>query len=192
MGSEKSTTSMADKMKKMLKPVLGFPCVLVTILAIAGAAISAFPGEVSVSKETGDHIATVGAPSELTSKLKTAQDLFICIIISILALLLALFVKLQKSGDQSKYEINEKSEKASKGLDNVAFDGEKGVKEKWMDNYVPYGQFPKGSSIEEEVVVENEKDSKTQEKVTDSNKEDEKWKENYVPYEDEEKKEEME
>merc|ERR1712212_1207627 len=175
----------------MLKPVLGFLCVLVTILAIAGAAISAFPGEVSVSKETGDHIATVGADQDLVGKLKTAQDLFICIIIfSILAILLALFVKFQKSGDQSKYEISEKTEKTSKGLDNVAFDGEK--KEKWMDNYVPYGQFPKGNSIEDGVTVENEKESKSQEKVTDSNKEDEKWKENYVPYEEEEKKEEKE
>ena len=61
-----------------------------------------------------------------------------------------------------------------------------------MDNYVPYGQFPKGSAIEEEVTVENEKDNKTLEKVTDSNKDDEKWKENYVPYEEEEKKTENE
>ena len=59
-----------------------------------------------------------------------------------------------------------------------------------MDNYVPYGQFPKGNSIEEGVTVENEKDNKSQEKVTDSNKEDEKWKDNYVPYEEEEKQEE--
>ena len=84
-------------------------------------------------------------------------------------------------------QINEKrvEEKAPKGLDNVAFDGEKGVtKEKWMDNYVPYGQFPKGEAIEEEVTVENEKENKSQEKVIDSNKEDEKWKENYVPYEE--------
>merc|ERR1712106_235129 len=186
--SEKSTSSMSDKVKKIAKPVLGFLCVLVIILSIAGAAISAFSGDVSVSKETGDLISTLGAGAAVTSKLKTAQDLFICIIIfSILALALALFVKFQKSGDQSKYEISEKSEKASKGLDNVAFDGEKGVKEKWMDNYVPYGQFPKGNVIEEEVVVENEKDNKTQEKVTDSNKDDEKWKDNYVAYEEEEK-----
>ena len=88
------------------------------------------------------------------------------------------------------FQISEKTEKTSKGLDNVAFDGEK--KEKWMDNYVPYGQFPKGNTIEEGVTVENEKDNKSQEKVTDSNKEDEKWKENYVPYEEEEKKEEKE
>jgi len=188
--SEKSTTSMADKIKKVLKPVLGFLCVLVTILAIAGAAISAYPGEVDTSKV---QVTTLEAGADIIEKLKTAQDLFICIIIfSIIALLLALFVKFQKSGDQSKYEISEKNEKASKGLDNVAFDGEKGVKEKWMDNYVPYGQFPKGSSIEEEVSVENEKDNKTLEKVTDSNKDDEKWKENYVPYEEEEKKEERE
>jgi len=187
--SEKSTSSMSDKVKKIAKPVLGFLCVLVIILSIAGAAISAFSGDVSVSKETGDLISTLGAGAAVTSKLKTAQDLFICIIIfSILALALALFVKFQKSGDQSKYEISEKSEKASKGLDNVAFDGEKGVKEKWMDNYVPYGQFPKGNAIEEVVIVENEKDSKTQDKViVDSNKDDEKWKENYVPYEEEEK-----
>merc|ERR1712128_258508 len=178
--SEKSTSNMSDKVKKIAKPVLGFLCVLVIILSIAGAAISAFSGDVSVSKETGDLISTLGAGAAVTGKLKTAQDLFICIIIfSILALALALFVKFQKSGDQSKYEI---SEKTSKGLDNVAFDGEKGVKEKWMDNYVPYGQFPKGNAIEEEVIVENEKDSKTQDKViVDSNKDDEKWKENYVP-----------
>ena len=86
-------------------------------------------------------------------------------------------------------QINEKSDKSAKGLDNVAFDGEKGTKEKWMDNYVPYGQFPKGAPIEEEVIVENEKDNKTQEKVIDSNKEEEeKWKENYVPYEEEQEK----
>merc|ERR1712013_330608 len=178
---------MGDNSKKIVKPVLAFLCVLVTILAIAGAAITAFSGEVSTSKETGDLVTSVGADQDMIGKLKTAQDLFI-IIFSILAILLALFAKFQKSGDQSKYEISEKTEKASKGLDNVAFDGEK--KEKWMDNYVPYGQFPKGNSIEEGVTVENEKDNKSQEKVTDSNKEDEKWKDNYVPYEEEEKQEE--
>jgi len=187
--SEKSAARMGDNSKKIVKPVLAFLCVLVTILAIAGAAITAFSGEVSTSKETGDLVTSVGADQDLIGKLKTAQDLFICIIIfSILAILLALFAKFQKSGDQSKYEISEKTEKASKGLDNVAFDGEK--KEKWMDNYVPYGQFPKGNSIEEGVTIENEKDNKSQEKVTDSNKEDEKWKDNYVPYEEEEKQEE--
>eukprot|EP00090_Calanus_glacialis_P044209 TRINITY_DN7867_c0_g1_i1.p1 TRINITY_DN7867_c0_g1~~TRINITY_DN7867_c0_g1_i1.p1 ORF type:complete len:193 (-),score=64.06 TRINITY_DN7867_c0_g1_i1:146-724(-) len=191
--SEKSTSTMGDKVKKIYKPVLGFLCVLVIILSIAGAAISAFSGDVSVKPETGDLISTLGAGVSIAKNLKTAQDLFICIIIfSVLAILLSLFVKFQKSGDQSKYEINEKSEKSTKGLDNVAFDGEKGVKEKWMDNYVPYGQFPKGSAIEEEVTVENEKDNKTLEKVTDSNKDDEKWKENYVPYEEEEKKTENE
>eukprot|EP00092_Neocalanus_flemingeri_P037724 GFUD01041072.1.p1 GENE.GFUD01041072.1~~GFUD01041072.1.p1 ORF type:complete len:187 (-),score=76.86 GFUD01041072.1:80-640(-) len=180
--SEKSESTMADKVKKIYKPVLGFLCVLVIVLSIAGAAISVY------SPATNSEDVLPNHKAQLT-KLKTAQDLFICIVIfSVLALLLALFVKFQKSGDQSKYEINEKSDKPAKGLDNVAFDGEKGgKKEKWMDNYVPYGQFPKGNAIEEEVIVENEKDNKTHEKVTDSNKEDEKWKDNYVAYEEEEK-----
>merc|ERR1712106_250368 len=197
--SEKSTSSMADKVKKIYKPILGFLCVLVIILSIAGAAISAYSDDISKAAANnangGDGKTIVDDAmktkhEKLYTQLKTSQDLFICIIIfSVLALLLAVFVKFQKSGDKSKYEINEKCEKKSaKGLDNAAFDGEKGgKKERWMDNYVPYGQFPKGSVIEEEVVVENEKDNKTQEKVTDSNKDDEKWKDNYVAYEEEEK-----
>merc|ERR1711877_42110 len=163
--SEKSSTTMGEKVKKIYKPIAVFLCVLVIILSIAGAAITVFSEVPQTNQET----------------LKTAQDLFICVIIfSIIALILGLFVRFQKGGDKSKYEINEKSDKSAKGLDNVAFDGEKGTKEKWMDNYVPYGQFPKGAPIEEEVVVENEKDNKTEEE--------EKWKENYVPYEEEQEK----
>merc|ERR1711936_951365 len=188
--SEKSTDTMGDKVKKIHKPVLVFLCVLVIVLSIAGAAFSVYSYDVT------DVASDMNAKHEkFASQLKTAQDLFICIIIfSILALLLLVFVKFQKSGEASKYEINEKSEKqVNGGIDNTAFDGEKGAKkEKWMDNYVPYGQFPKGNTIEEEVTVENEKDKSSSEKVTDSNKEDDKWKDNYVPYEEEEKTEEKE
>ena len=85
-----------------------FLCVLVIILSIAGAAISAFSGDVSVKPETGDLISTLGAGVSIAKNLKTAQDLFICIIIfSVLAILLSLFVKFQKSGDQSKYEVSD-------------------------------------------------------------------------------------
>jgi len=171
---------MGEKIKKIYKPVAGLLCVLIIVLSISGAAISAGGDETSTSQNL--HL------------LKTSQDLFICVIIfSTFALLLALFVKFNKSGDKSKYEINEKSEKPPKGLDNVAFDGEKGAKkEKWMENYVPYGQFPKGSAIEEETVtVENEKVMDSNKEV-DSNKDDEKWKENYVAYEEDKTEEKTE
>ena len=90
-------------------------------------------------------------------------------------------------------QINEKPEKPAAagkaGQDNAGFDGEKGgKKEKWADNYIPYGQFPKGTSVEE-VRIENEKENKSVEKVL---KEDEKWKEAYVPFEGENKEEEKE
>merc|ERR1712215_264337 len=99
--SEKSTDTMGDKVKKIHKPVLVFLCVLVIVLSIAGAAISVY------SYDANDDASDMNAKPEMfASQLKTAQDLFICIIIfSILALLLLVFVKFQKSGEASKYEI---------------------------------------------------------------------------------------
>merc|ERR1712183_777920 len=157
-----------EKIKKVHKPLIMGLTVLVFILSIAGIAAAG----------TG----------------KVQQDIFISItVFSLIAILIALYVKFSGSGDASKYEINEKPEKPAAagkaGQDNAGFDGEKGgKKEKWADNYIPYGQFPKGTSVEE-VRIENEKENKSVEKVL---KEDEKWKEAYVPFEGENKEEEKE
>ena len=86
------------------------------ILSIAGAAISAYSDDISKAAANnangGDGKTFVDDAmntkhEELYTQLKTSQDLFICIIIfSVLALLLAVFVKFQKSGDKSKYEVS--------------------------------------------------------------------------------------
>ena len=91
------------------------------------------------------------------------------------------------------FQVNEKGEGDPKvvGKDNVGFEGDakKGdLKEPWMDNYIPYGNFPTGKGIEVEVNNVNEKTDATKDSA------DEKWKQNYVLYEEkvedvEEKKE---
>ena len=58
-------------------------------------------------------------------------------------------------------------------------------KEKWMDNYVPYGKYPAGSPMDE-VTFTTEKEgvninAEVDNKEAEDNK---KWKDNYVPYEE--------
>merc|ERR1712105_482931 len=101
----------------------------------------------------------------------------------------------------SFFQISEGKSGEKGGVVNKGFDteGKAGQekdekKEKWMENYVPYGKYPAGSPMddvtftsEKEVNVNKEVDNKD---VTDGKDGEEgaKWKDNYVPYEEAENK----
>lgn len=95
----------------------------------------------------------------------------------IIYLLALVFVKLSKRKSADNYDING----ASSGKDNKAFEGEgksvTGGDVKWVSNYVPYGDFPKGTNnaVNSVDIVDEKKQNGV-----------EKWQKNYVPYEEEE------
>merc|ERR1712115_583650 len=126
---------------------LFFLCLAAGVFAIAGAAISA-RDEVQLAADE----AQLSSTEELRMKLKTCQDLFICIIVwSLLAMLIGLAAQHAPASPSTKYEVNEKRDEEKKGVDNSGFEGnkknmdvEKGD-EKWKQNYVPYDEKEKES-----------------------------------------------
>lgn len=149
------------------------------------------------------------------TNLQVSQDIYIAILVfSLICLIIELtFRLLRNSGAQSKYEVNENkkddaSEKkvekkessvvAANGVENKAFDAEKGdgnKEEKWVKNYVPFEDYPDGGKAADTVTVESdttEQKRREEEKGEKENKDeakpkegDEKWKDNYVAYEEE-------
>lgn len=116
----------------------------------------------------------------------TAHVLFIVILVlTILAFLISLMVYcVTKKTSKSDYDVNKKQSKG--GKDNKAFRAEegkgnaevKGAKktgEKWVNNYVPFGDYPAGE-VNQIATVESENEVKNG---------DPKWKKNYVPYQEE-------
>ena len=74
------------------------------MFAIAGAAISARDEATPASSEA---LLGVGAAAKLAAKLKTAQDLFICIIVwALLAGMVGLAALHAHSSPSTKYEVN--------------------------------------------------------------------------------------
>merc|ERR1712029_898999 len=133
--------AMQSKIKKIYKPVLFLLALCTGIFAIAGAAILKKPDV------TPANLLDIKAQAE--SARKTAQDLFICIIVwSILAIIVGVSAHMGHGSPSTKYEVNEKRDKEKKGVDNDAYDGkkeadvEKGNEkdEKWKNNYVPFDE----------------------------------------------------
>jgi len=146
MSSDNMNKSFS-KVKKVYKPVLFLLCLATGIFAIAGAAITARDvAEEKLATSTEDNL------TSLREKLKTAQDLYICIIVwSLLAIIVGLAAQHAHASPSTKYEVNEKRDEEKKGVDNSGFDGnkkngdvEKGD-EKWKQNYVPYDDKEKES-----------------------------------------------
>merc|ERR1712037_453060 len=140
-----SSDNMQENFKKFYKPTLFFFIVVIFIMAIAGAAITAAPS--AVEELQAGEVATM--LSEVKSSLKTAQDLFIATIV--FSLFLGGAAHMGHGSNSTKYEVNEKRDKEKKGVDNSGFDGkketdiEKGDEkdEKWKNNYVPYDEESK-------------------------------------------------
>merc|ERR1712029_502771 len=133
--------AMQSKIKKIYKPVLFLLALCTGIFAIAGAAVLKKPDA------TAANLLDIKAQAE--SARKTAQDLFICIIVwSILAIIVGVLAHMGHGSPSTKYEVNEKRDKEKKGVDNDAYDGkkesdvEKGNEkdEKWKNNYVPFDE----------------------------------------------------
>merc|ERR1711990_51675 len=150
MSSDNMNSSLA-KLKKVYKPVLFLLCLATGVFAIAGAAITARDDEVSLAAPT-EALPRVDTAAKLMMKLKTAQDLFICIIVwALLASMVGLAALHAHSSPSTKYEVNEKRDEEKKGVDNTGFEGnkksadvEKGD-DKWKQNYVPYDDKEKES-----------------------------------------------
>jgi len=165
--------------KKFAKPLLVVLGLIIGVLAIVG--ISQTGSETSVLAAVPEANVTVSGGSSNAS-----QGLFIGILVLvILSFLVMIFVNCVKSKEASSYQVNDKEHGGHKdvGKENAGFEGDakKGdIKEPWMDNYIPYGNFPTGKGVEAEVNNVNEK--------TDAPKDssDEKWKTNYVEYEEKE------
>merc|ERR1712063_137419 len=120
-----TSDNMEGNFKKFYKPTLFFFIVVIFIMAIAGAAITAGPSAVE-ELEAGE-IATI--LSEVRSSLKTAQDLFIAtIVFSLFALMLGGSAHMGHGSNSTKYEVNEKGDEKD---------------EKWKNNYVPYDEESK-------------------------------------------------
>merc|ERR1711862_622298 len=114
--------NMQENFKKFYKPTLFFFIVVIFIMAIAGAAITAAPSDVE-ELQAGE-VATM--LSEVKSSLKTAQDLFIAtIVFSLFALFLGGASHMGHGSNSTKYEVNEKRDKEKKGVDNSGFDGKR-------------------------------------------------------------------
>jgi len=182
----------ADKHQQHRKIFYLFVCVLTVVLSIAGITIA-------------------------STDVNASRDIYIAILVfSLICLMVELtFRLLRKSGAQSKYEVSERKEEASEkklekkeagavtnGVENKGFDVEKGEgqEEKWVKNYVPYGDNPDGKSAdtvntvtETDNDVTGEEKRREEEKGEKENKKegegDEKWKENYVPHSEAEDKE---
>jgi len=180
---------LANKCKKYLKFVYLGTCLLTICLSIAGISVA-------------------------QTQLIVSQQLFIVILFfCLLSLLIHGVYKLLKGSGTSKYQISDKKNKSSGkmkkkkersetdkadtagkvGTENKAFDAEKGENkdEKWVKNYVPYDEYPAGSSISVESETgekkrrEEERGEKEEKVETIGEIKDEKWKQNYVPYEEE-------
>jgi len=183
----------ADKHQQHRKVFYLLVCVLTVVLSIAGITIAG-------------------------TDVNASRDIYIAILVfSLICLMVELtFRLLRKSGAQSKYEVSERKEESSEkkvekketsaavtnGVENKGFDVEKAdpTDEKWVKNYVPYGDNPDGKAagIDDTVTVESdngvtgEEKRREEEKGEKENKKegeekDEKWKENYVPHSEEEK-----
>merc|ERR1719384_2889558 len=148
--SSHNMNSSVSKIKKVYKPVLFLLCLATGVFAIAGAAITARDEAKEELEDTTSKTGT--SEDDLRMKLKTAQDLFICIIVwSLLATMVGLAAVHSHSSPSTKYEVNEKREE-KKGVDNTGFEGNKknsdveAGDEKWKQNYVPYDDKEKESA----------------------------------------------
>ena len=80
-------------------------CLATGVFAIAGAAITARDVVTEASLEAVPR--PVDTAAKLMMKLKTAQDLYICIIVwSVLAMLIGLAAQHAHSSPSTKYEVN--------------------------------------------------------------------------------------
>ena len=86
----------------MVGVLFQFLCLAAGVFAIAGAAISA-RDEVQLEADE----AQLSSEEELRMKLKTCQDLFICIIVwSLLAMLIGLAAQHAHASPSTKYEVS--------------------------------------------------------------------------------------
>lgn len=129
------------------------------------------------------------------AQLLEAQHLFVAILVLVLFVLvvtallfLRSFCAKRKADGVNNYDINGAeggkggravtSTSSKVGVANAGYSGaEAGKSEKWVSNYVPYGDLPAGTVT-----------SVTSVEVTSEVNGEAKWKKNYVEYKEEEKK----
>jgi len=151
---------MAVNVEKFMYPLLWVVGIVITGLSIAGIA---------------------------NAQLPQAQHFFIVILVLIVFILLVSAAAYScRSKANYNYEVNEEAVKPTKGRENQAFQAEEGkaapgekpgTQQKWVSNYVPYGDLPAGrasATVEDETAAV--KDAST------SNGVEQKWKKNYVPF----------
>lgn len=155
---------MAVNLERLMYPLLWVITVVITGLSIAGIA---------------------------NAQLPQAQHFFIVILV------LIVFIGVVSAGAYScrsksnyNYEVNEDVVKPTKGRENQAFQAEEGraapgekpgAQQKWVSNYVPYGDLPAGKAAAAAEEDETAKAS-TSAATSSSNGVEQKWKKNYVPY----------
>ena len=87
----------------MVRVLFQFLCLAAGVFAIAGAAISAR----DEAQLEADEAPLVSTEDKLRMKLKTCQDLFICIIVwSLLAMLIGLAAQHAHASPSTKYEVS--------------------------------------------------------------------------------------
>lgn len=154
---------MAVNLEKTMYPLLWVICVIVSGLSIAGI---------------------------VNAQLPQAQHFFIVILVLIVFIgLVSAAAYSCRSKSNYNYEVNEEAVKPTKGRQNQAFQAEEGkaapgekqgTQQKWVSNYVPYGDLPAGKAS---ATAEDETAAST------SNGVEQKWKKNYVPYKEEDSNE---
>jgi len=152
---------MAVNLEKFMYPLLWVICIVVAGLSIAGIS---------------------------NAQLPQSQHFFIVILVLILFIgLLSAAAYSSRSKSNYNYEVNEEAVKPTKGRENQAFQAEEGkaapgekpgAQQKWVSNYVPYGDLPAGSASAS-VTAENETAAPA---ASTSNGIEQKWKKNYVPF----------
>ena len=89
----------------------------------------------------------------------------------------------RKSGATNKAYIAEQAASGNKGSGGSSGVG---TDQKWVSNYVPYGEYPKGSTNGAVTTYSVEHETAAGNGVSNG---DNKWQKNYVPYEEEDQRE---